>query len=274
MRCQRVEVLLLRKELGSAGGISGIREAVILAAGLGVRLRRYHPSTPKFAIPIGNTPLICYPFRALQRAGVIKFTIVVSKNRLDKLKEVLNPHLDPETSVLVVENPYPERGNGYSFFLTEGHTSEKRFFISMCDHLYPPSLPSKLSAAAEADLVVGGDPSPSYIDLDEATKILANEMGRVLAIGKGLPKYNYVDVGVFVASQKMYQLFDRLADLKELGFSNVVECAVGVGYDVMICDVSGIPWTDVDTKKDIEELLEGGRREVLASIRREVGLNA
>ncbi len=250
-----------------------VKEAVILAAGLGTRLREQYPSTPKFAIPIGKIPLILFPFKVLQKAGVERFTIVVAKDFSHILRGILSHAAKPEVDVTIVENPSPEKGNGYSFLLTEGATTSQYFFVSMCDHLYPPALPARLAEALKAspaELIVGADSIPIYINLAEATKIRANDEDHLLAIGKNLNYFNFVDAGVFIASQKLYQLSPTLQELPVIEFSTIVKAAADAGFKVLVCDVSGIPWTDVDTPTDILDLLGGRRREVLNSILSEV----
>ena len=253
-----------------------VKEAVILAAGLGTRMRAQYPSTPKFAIPIGKIPLILFPFKVLQKAGVKRFTVVVAKDFSHILQGILSQAAKPEVEITVIENPSPERGNGYSFFLTENSTTSQYFFVSMCDHLYPPALPARLADALKAtpaDLIVGADSIPIYINLVEATKIRANDEDRLLAIGKNLNYYNFVDAGVFIASRRLYQLFSSLQELCVIEFSTIVKAAADAGFKVLVCDVSGIPWTDVDTPADILDLLGGKRREVLNSILSEVKFN-
>jgi len=53
------------------------RKAMVLAAGLGTRLRPLTDATPKALLEVGGRPMIEYPLRMLARAGVVEVVINV-----------------------------------------------------------------------------------------------------------------------------------------------------------------------------------------------------
>lgn len=250
-----------------------ISEAIIAAAGLGLRLTEYSGGKPKFAAKVHGRPLIAYPLAAITRAGIKRVTVVVPGGWREHLLEALQFLLAP-AEVSVIENHTPSRDNGYTLLLAEKHVSSERFLLSMCDHVYTSALVTKLIASAppNTDIAIGADRDPKFIDINEATKILADERGAVKAIGKDLTDYNYIDVGVFVLSRRV---FDVARDLElkrwSITMSDVVTEAVGQGYAVVVADVTEALWTEVDTPADVEALLSGGRRPVLDEALREVG---
>jgi len=248
-------------------------EAIILAAGLGKRLRRVVKG-PKFSLKIENFPLIYYPILTLASIGVKKFIVVVAK-KFSNVAQNIAHSLEEQYGfkVVLIENPYPERGNGYSFLLAKESVVEEEFFVSMCDHIYSKSIPLEIMETmvkSNADIVIGADPSPKFITVKEATKIYADEAGNVVKIGKNIGEYNCIDLGVFLIKRNV---LDKVVDLRgkaHITFSNIIAEAARRKCKVIVARIKQGLWTDIDTPSDLEELLRGRRRIVLDHVLREV----
>lgn len=245
-----------------------IREAVILAAGLGTRLRDYL-GIVKYLAGIQGKPLISYPLKALKWAGVEHVHLVVNPMHGTELVEAARREFG---RVDYVENPYPERENGYSLLLAKKLVSEEYFYVSMADHIYQPDILEILSRKVDgrAVIVMGGDSRPRYIDVAEATKILAPG-GLVQRVGKEVRNYTHIDVGVHVFSRRIYEIIGR--DIPEkLRLADIVNMAVSRGFTVRVADVTGAAWTEIDTPSDYEEVVGGTRRPVVEAFYRSLGL--
>lgn len=247
-----------------------IREAVILAAGLGTRLRGVSEGLPKFLVKILDKPLVTYPLRTLYLVGIKRFAIVIPKGWYNELNNIVSS-LGLDIDVCIVENSSIERENGYSLLISNECVKSKYFILSMSDHLYTPDIPLTLLKFHEytydVDIIVGADSNPKYIDINEATKIYASNTGRVIKVGKGISRFNYVDIGVFIMSSKVYDVIQELVlEHKVIKLADVVNEAVIKGLNVFIADVNGATWTEVDTPRDLNELIYGTRREVLNSL--------
>jgi len=244
-----------------------IDEALILAAGLSTRLKAQGILTPKFALEVKKAPLIWYPLNSLMRCKVDRFVIVVAEVYLDIAKELVDNYFT-DVEVNLVSNKFPNRGNGYSLILGSSYVESEKFYVSMADHVYPPEMPVKMledyMKFGEPDILVGGDSKPKFIDVAEATKILADEDGSLMLIGKHIEKFNYIDVGLFIMKNSAIDLIrDLEREADDLNLSKLITKAKSKGLRVQVSDVTGILWTEVDTYEDYISLISGKRREAL-----------
>ncbi len=248
-----------------------VREAVILAAGVGSRLRLVSGGYPKFLVRVKGEALITYPVRVLKSLGIERFDIVIPKGWGKELEEVLDPL---GIRYCYIENSSSKRENGYSFLLSRECVTSYPIFVSMTDHIYVPEVPRRLIKyylMGGVDTVVAADSRPKYVDVEEATKLLTNELGYVVDIGKGLKEFTHVDAGVFLTNELLHEVANELARKHYVvRFADVVREACSVGK-VVAGDITGLPWVEVDTEVDYEELLHGLRKGVLEKVVRIVG---
>ncbi|MHA1616596.1 MAG: phosphocholine cytidylyltransferase family protein [Candidatus Njordarchaeales archaeon] len=242
------------------------REAVILAAGFSTRLRDYIKEISKVLHPIMNRPLICFPLEVLMSIGIRDFKIVANSMNYFYLKSVLKSFTGAIRYELIINNK-PELGNGYSALLGASYIKSRYFILSMADHIYAPSVVKKLLIATkeEFDVIVGGDSSPQFIDIKEATKIYVKG-DKVVRIGKNLEEYTHVDIGLFIVKRKVLDIFDHKSLYQKLSWSDIINRLVKEGYIVRVADIRGDYWTEIDTPHDLMQILNGDRRVVVKRV--------
>ncbi len=209
-------------------------KAVVLAAGLGTRMGA---RIPKPLLKVGGREILYRNLKILSELGVDEFVVVVSKGG-KLIEEFLKRH---GFKYKIVKNRYPERGNGYSFYLAKDHVDGK-FILIMGDHVYEREF---LEKAVKGNGLIC-DRNPKYVDVDEATKVICRN-GRVVRLGKDLKKFDCVDTGFFVLTPEVFKYAEELVNSKqEVTLSEIMERA-----GIPVTEVSGYFWMDIDTPEEL-----------------------
>ena len=236
--------------------------AVILAAGLGSRLRGEASSVAKPLVPLGGRPLIAHTLDGLAVSGVDE-VVVVTGHRSAEVMDVVR--VWTELPVTFVPNPYYQREASLSLRAAQGRCADEPFLLLMSDHAFAPELVERMVAAAgsgevaEACFVAAdrGEHPADYVD--EATKLLAGPTGQVTAIGKRIRDWTALDAGAFTCSPAVW---DAAAAVPEDCTLSTIFGEVARRGLLRAADVTGCFWYDVDTEADLaraEQLLAGSR---------------
>lgn len=192
------------------------RHAILLAAGLGTRIRDLFGVVGKQLIRVRTLELFMYPLTALWSSGADYFIVVVNPLLMDHIDKILYRY----SGVLgfwydLALNPYRDSLNGNSFIIglktLVKMKSVNSLFLSVSDHIFSPNMPRKLADENPGgDIAVLGDSEAFFVDRAEATKIKTVN-NRVAAIGKNLSDYNYIDTGLFIINNpaKIVKLYSE-----------------------------------------------------------------
>ncbi|QJA06010.1 NTP transferase domain-containing protein [Thermosulfurimonas marina] len=229
-------------------------QAVILAAGLATRMGLDREGFPKGLLRVAGRELLLRQFLLLSRYGIRDFVLVINPRSRPYFEEFLARY--PQYRVTLIENPYPERGNGYSFWCARLAVSGP-FVLTMSDHLYEEEF---VRAALQGQGLIL-DREGRYVDHREATRVRLFG-GRVAALGKGLEPYEGLDTGFFVLSPEVFEVAGRIVAQRpegEISLSEILAAA-----RIPATEVSGLFWMDVDTPEDLRR---AGKLLVRASVK-------
>ena len=177
-------------------------QALIVAAGMGTRLRGLAVSKP--LAKVAGVPLIESAMDSAAQAGVTEF-VVVTGYEGDRLEAFLaklakRRHL----SIKTVRNDQWTLSNGLSV-IAAAPVLRDQFVLMMSDHLFEPGLLRDLLAAPKLPggvvLAVDRRMDNPLVDLEDVTRVLTDDAGRILNIGKLIDTYNAFDPGLFCASK-------------------------------------------------------------------------
>ncbi|HEY0314135.1 MAG TPA: NTP transferase domain-containing protein [Allosphingosinicella sp.] len=222
-------------------------KCLIIAAGMGSRLRTLAPSKP--LAHVNGTPLIAHVLRAAQAGGATSF-VVVTGYEAAGIERAL-PGLARSLGVTIgtVHNAEWERPNGLSVLAAADRLDEP-FVLLMSDHLFDPAILAGLIAAHRSDaaltLAVDENLTSPILDVEDATKVDVGPDGRILRIGKTILGYTAIDTGIFLATPALLgAIRDAVAAGGAGSLSEGVQrlAAEGRAY---AAPIGNLWWIDVD----------------------------
>ena len=232
------------------------RVAVILAAGIGSRLRPLTNDRPKALVPVAGQSILERAVDALVDRGIEKLVIATGYHGDAIARAVSNLPIE----VVLRPNPeYETTQNSVSLALCRDALEGRAFFRLDGDVLFDRGILSRL-AAVGAPLVAAVDRG-RMLDA-EAMKVRLHEGGRTIAaFGKGisLAESGGESIGVeWISAEASTALFDgldraRRAGETDLYYEDVYSRLIADGLHVGAADVTGLPWCEVDCAEDLAQ---------------------
>ena len=179
-------------------------DALIIAAGLGSRLREISDSKPM--TPVAGVPLLELGVRQAKAAGAAR-VVVVTGHQADRLEAAL-PALAARAGIAVVPARVDDwvKPNGWSV-IAGAERIEGNYLLMMSDHIFSAPILTGLARQGGADrgvtLAVDSRIDDPLIDPDDATWVERDGRGFIRAIGKTIPAYDAVDCGAFLCTPEL-----------------------------------------------------------------------
>jgi len=218
------------------------RQAVVLAAGQGTRLRTLARVKPLHIV--AGLPLLERSIRTLQQCGIDDITIVTGHAHA----AIENWLQSSAYQARLIHNPNWNTAENGASLLAAAPYIKGPFLLLMADHVYVPELIASLcstSSWAPAVLAVDGQRSRHDIDLGDVTRVRLMD-GLITQIGKGLPEYDGFDTGAFLCQP---EVFARLEACLARGHTRITDLMQELADEGRLQGhrVDGLYWQDVDT---------------------------
>lgn len=227
---------------------TAIHQAVILAAGLGSRIRGESQPLPKPLVQCGGLPLLKRTLLTAAAEGITRFVMIVGCDG-DRVRAAIEP--DPDLAhleLIFVDNPDYKLSNGVSVLKARPYINGE-FFLMMSDHIVDRAIFRTLQAEpARKGLVLAVDYKLNTIfDMDDATKVKVGPRNTIAHIGKEIPAYDAVDTGVFRVDPVLFEHLQGVFDAQgNTSLSDGVQ-ALSASGKARVADVGDAWWQDVDT---------------------------
>ncbi|MFC2048874.1 sugar phosphate nucleotidyltransferase [Elusimicrobiota bacterium] len=237
-------------------------KAVIVAAGMGLRLRPRSNTMPKGLIEIDGKSLLEYSLDALDNTG-IKETVIVIGFLGDLIREKIGMNYKDMKITYVSNEEYSETGSMYSFSKAKEIIGKDNIILLESDLLYEyRAIKLLLESDHENCLFVAGISGSG----DEVYVCVDNEQ-RITDIGKNLEKEDKkMAIGEFIGISKFSgEFLNKLFAHAEEDYRNgevgyyCEDCALAVSesdsriYAVLCRDLI---WTEIDNEADLSRARE------------------
>jgi choline kinase len=232
-------------------------KALILAAGMGKRLKPITDNIPKTLIKIEDKPILGHILTNIKKCG-IRDVLIVTGYRDDLIQEYVGDGSKWGLNVNYCHNPsYDTTENIYSVQLASKELNKSEFILINADDLFSPFILWKLMEAP-GDIVMAVDNKVTVGS--EEMKVYTDKNGRITAVSKQLdPSESYgEDIGMIKFSKKGGKaFFDTIKKIiRKRGhhfyFQEAINELSAKEYPVTYISVGNEPWIEVDDHFDLK----------------------
>lgn len=227
-----------------------ITKAVILAAGMGLRMKEVGEEIPKGFIRLGNTPIIEHSLKALISCGIREIIIVTGHKGgyYENLKETY-------PQIKTVENAkFADTGTMYSLWCARDFI-DSDFILLESDLIYAPGEIARILNAPFSDcLLLSGTTHAGdevYVEAaeDRVSQVSKNRDQIKNSVGEyiGIAKISKLLYG------KLNQIAEPLFDVNPK-LSYDMDCLVQVAneHPVNFVQMDGLDWAEIDDLTQLE----------------------
>jgi len=232
-------------------------KAVILAAGLGIRLRPLTYDIPKGLIEISGKTLLEHSLDNLKKYGVNKAIIVIG-HLGDLIKEKLSSMYNGVEITYIENKEYAKTGSMYSLSRAKKIIDDDIILLES-DLLYDEKAIKRILHSKFKDAIMVS----KLFDLEDNVYVCANGEKKLTNLGKNIPEQDKKQaIGALVGISKYSKEFlSRLFEKAEQDYKHnklnyhYEECVFEtskLGYPVYTELCRNLSWTEIDNEKDLE----------------------
>lgn len=227
-------------------------KGLILAAGLGTRLRPITSLRPKPTISVANKPLIHYAVDDLVEAGITDIGVVVSYLTVDSIKETLAGYRDATFSY-ILQNP--PQGLAHAVKVSRDFLGDDPFVMMLSDNLFEHGITSFVRAFEPengTNAVCALVPVP--LEAARSLGVAVVEDGRITRLVEKPqePPSTLAVAGVYVFDRSIHAMIEDLQPgaKGEYQITDAIQMLITQGYKVAPVEVHGW-WKDTGKPDDI-----------------------
>ncbi len=232
-------------------------KAIILAAGVGSRIKPLTDNCPKSLLKVGDNTILEMMISHIQDCGINEIIFVVGYLK-ERIKDYVKTKFPDLNASFVTNDKYAETNTGYSLMLVEDFIQDSGFIKFDADVVFDKEILKKLiEYEHESCLCIDKN-----INLDaEEIKIIIDNQNRILKANKTVNPKDAVgeSIGIEKISKETAKLLFKELELMMQDKKNHQEYYEGA-YERLIeknvpfyaLDISGLKWVEIDTREDFD----------------------
>ena len=236
--------------------MSGLKTAIILAAGIGSRLSPETDSVPKCLVRVDNRQILDYQLCALEKTSINR-VIIVGGYKSQKIKTFLKNRKNKVIIELIQNKDFLTTNNMYSLYLALKTTglNDNVYFVLNGDVILEPKLAKEMDSISTS--AIATDRSNYFT---ESMKISVKD-GTIVDISKDIPFNNSYGVSIdFYRFEKadiktIYEIIETKFIRKEkLNLWSEIAIREGLrskNIKIIPLDITGLIWWEIDNIEDI-----------------------
>ncbi len=232
--------------------------AIILAAGIGSRLKPETCSRPKCLVEVLGKPILEYQLTALESTSV-RDIVIVSGYKSHEIERYIKKRKNRKNVTIIINDNYECTNNMYSLFLALSSIDLKEYdyyFVINGDVVIEPKIAKALDNVNISTIAVD-----TSLYLDESMKVTIVN-GKITNISKNIPikESNGVSIDFYGFRQtdmmKLFEVIKRqYIDKNDLGKWTEVAIQKALQDDVLVMvpkDITGLIWWEIDNEIDLK----------------------
>lgn len=232
-------------------------KAIILAAGIGSRIRPLTDNCPKSLLKIGNKTILEMMISKIQDCHISEIVFVTGylENQIKEYVKNMFPNLK---TYFVTNEKYTETNTGFSLLLAKDFMEDSDFIKFDADVVFDKEILKKLidcpyENALCIDKNIHLDAEEIKVIIDDKNKILKasktvdpkkaiGESIGIEKIGKHTAKKLFQELEMMMKDKKNYQ------EYYEAAYERLIE----KGESFHALDITSLTWVEIDTKEDFD----------------------
>ena len=175
---------------------------MILAAGVGSRLKEKTADRPKALVDVNRKPILFYQLMALKKNGIID-VIIVTGYKAEKISEYLKSSKDfKDMNIILINNQeYSTTNSSYSFWLARNEIKNDSYIHMNCDVIYHPELLRLVKESGYDNLIginkkIKLDNTMEKVKMngDKITDMELSDLPGAIARAVGIAKFSPVNI--------------------------------------------------------------------------------
>lgn len=230
-------------------------KGLILAGGLGTRLRPLTHTGPKQLIPIANKPVLYYGIEDMKEAGIEEIGIIVgyTEERIKKIADSVGDGSKWGVKITYIRQDAP-RGIAHAIGIAEDFVNGDDFVVHLGDNIFREGMKKHLEYFKEFDahacLVLSESETPEKFGI-----AIVNKDGEIIEVEEKpmKPRSNLVITGLYFFKPSIFLFIKRLnpSARGELEITHAIQKMIESGnYKVVGCVIEGW-WDDTGTAESV-----------------------